>query len=196
MMQEEFFEFAAEFRRLTAALEKYKQNPTEAAAKADAYFHVLKKFSLQEVIAKASTWLEKENKFPSPAQWAGVVVRRAVDVPTMTPAEWSEHYRAEHCGYEDPPCTCPDCLHAGVNERPVRYVPTLDRDERTIEKRSPDGQRTVTAGHWAHGAELSGYYRARGNFWDACYKLGLMGVQTPRPLDGHLDRVLALGKVV
>ena len=171
MTQNDFAAFRIEYERMAAGLQRFKISPEEASKKLDVYFHVLKKFSLQDVQIKASRWLEKETKFPSAAEWAGVVSIRAVELALMTPAEWAEHMHAEQLGYEGECCECVLCVRAGVNEKPLRYVPTLDRDERTIQRLDPSGKKPVTVGHWAHGGELAGYYRAVADFWETAYRL-------------------------
>lgn len=75
-----------------------------------------------------------------------------------------------------------------------QLVPDADRDERDVRVR--EGNRIVTAGHWAHGAELARWYQARGDFWNRCYELGLMTrVQTAKadkvPLWKRLEQIFA-----
>jgi hypothetical protein len=175
MIQQDFDAFSREYRRLSAALERYKQSPVELASKADAYFHVLKKYPLTAVIAKADQWLEREAKFPKPAEWAAVIVRRAVELPVLSQDDAKDYRRAELLGWEDTPCGCSDCLKAGVHEKPLRFVPIEGRDGAYRKATDPLLNRTVTAGHWAHGFELFRWYDARASFYNRCLELGLRG---------------------
>jgi hypothetical protein len=168
--------FVVEFRRVSAALESYKRSPDELTAKADAYFHVLKRFDLPEVIAKADAWLQTETKMPKPAEWAGIVPRRPqVELSVMTDAESRDYRRAETLGFEDIPCACALCVQADVTEKPIRFVPDLDYQDRDRLVKDPLMNRVVCAGHWAHGAELARWYRARADFYNRCVELGLRG---------------------
>lgn len=178
MTQTDFEAFALEYKRLSAALERYKQGPAELATKTDAYFHVLKKFPLSDVIAKADTWLQSESKMPKPAEWAGVVVRRqGPEPPTMSESQAREYRAAELAGYELPPCTCGLCKEAGVSEKPLRFVP----QDPPVKVWDPLLNRLVTAGHWAHGWELFRWYQARADFYNRCVELGLRGERVLQP---------------
>lgn len=197
MTHADYTAFVAELTRLSHALERYKQSPEQLTAKADAYFHVLKSLPLREVTAKADAWLEKESKFPTPAQWkAQVIPQPPREIRTLTDAEAREYRRAESLGYEDAPCTCPQCLQAGVSEKHLRFVPDVDRDERDELVRDPIGNRIVVNGHWAHGRELAGYYRARADFWNKCGELGLIKPIKPQDrkresFQARLDRIFS-----
>lgn len=173
MTQTDFDGFVVEFSRLSSALERYKRTPGESAAKADAYFHVLKPFPLSLVIAKADTWLKTESKFPTPAQWAGTIVRKAVELPILTDSQAREQIRAEGLFYEDLPCRCAPCLEAGVNEKPLRFVPMEDASGAVV--RAKIGERVVVTGRWIHGWELFRWYDARANFYNHCVELGFRG---------------------
>jgi hypothetical protein len=83
----------------------------------------------------------------------------------MTEAEAREYQRAEALKYEDRPCSCQACKAAGVDWKPLRFVPEFTADGFDRKVRDPFKDRIVTAGHWAHGAELAGYWRARGEFY-------------------------------
>jgi hypothetical protein len=196
----DFDTFLAEFSRLSAALGRYKTTPQETAAKADAYFHVLKKFPITLVIAKADAWLATETDFPKPAQWAGQIVKAAVaPLPRLSPEDEREYLRAERLRYEDAPCGCAACRRAEVHEKPLRFVPEFT--EHDTERKVWCGDRIVTAGHWAHGQELFGFYRARADFWNHVAELGLLSkAQVKRdeklPLEDRLNRIFAKAKVM
>lgn len=175
--------FVREFARLSAALERFKPSSDESTARADAYFHVLKKFSLSDVIGKADRWLENETKFPKPVEWAMQIVKKRVDYRKMALTETIEHKRAESLGYEDPPCGCQSCVEAGVQERPLRYVPDQHADDDTDIKAEDAWGRLVTTGRWIHGWELFRWYEARGAFWNHCAELGLLDPPTKKKRD-------------
>jgi hypothetical protein len=173
--------FGLEFRRLSAALEKYRQAPGEIDAKIDAYFHVLKAHSLLDVKAKADTWLQTQTKMPKPAEWAGVIIRREVDVPVMLEREAREWRQAELSRWQGEPCGCQSCVEAGVNEKPLRFAPIFDGDT-ARQVKEPLSGRIVTAGMWLHGWPLFRWYDARATFYDTCLRLGLRGdVLNPKP---------------
>lgn len=192
--------FVAEFLRLSRALERFRQESAELAARADVYFHALKHLPLADLIAKADVWLRTETKFPKPADWAAVRRPPArADGPEMTLHEATLYRRAEAMGYEDPDsCDCLACVEADVSERPRRFVPEFMEDGRDRKVRDPIGQRLITAGHWAHGAELARWYSARAAFYAVCReKVGWepTGGITPSPPEivrsgrGRLTRV-------
>jgi hypothetical protein len=190
MIAADYDAFVAEFKRLSAALERFKQAPADLERRADAYFATLKGYTLAEVSAKADAWLSKETKFPAPAEWAGVIpARPALDLQVLTDAESRDYRDAERCGYERAPCECPRCVHAGVDEKPQRFVPEVGVQMR-------DGNRVVTAGYWAHGTELARWYAARANFWNRCFELGLVTIQErktveKRPFAERLEQLFA-----
>lgn len=174
MIDKDYEAFTREFARLSAALERFRSTPQEAAAKADAYFHVLKAFTLEQVIGKADRWLATETKMPRPVEWAGVVVPAATaPLRELTAREAAEYRQAEVSGYEGEPCACPSCVEAGVHDKPIRFVPDLDADDHPIHARDAGRNRVVTAGHWAHGHELARWYAAKFAFWNRCLELGL-----------------------
>ena len=171
MTQADYGAFMDEFRRLQITLDPYKRLPQETTARAEAYFHVLKKYQLHEVIAKADRWLATEDKFPKPAQWAGVIANRrtvAADVPQMSADDVREYRRAEALHYEDAPCGCPECKTSAVSEKCRRFVPEFNADG--TDRKVKDGDRIVTAGHWAHGVELARWYHAKADFYDKFYQ--------------------------
>ncbi len=139
------------------------------------YFKALRRVSLKEIQAGAEVCIQRGKHFPKPAEWLEAIPRRAeaVDVPVMEDAEAREYHRAETLKYEDAPCTCAACKEAHVEWKPVRFVPEFLADGSDRKVRDPIKDRIVTAGHWAHGWELAGYYRAKGAFYQKCLELGL-----------------------
>ncbi len=129
-----------------------------------AYFKALKRFPLAQVQAGADAWSIKGKFFPKPAEWIDSVPKArviAAEIMAMTEAESHEYRRAEALMYEDRPCRCLECRDI---DKPLRFVPTLDSDG--SEQKRLEGDRVVTAGHWAHGQELAGWYQARADFYD------------------------------
>lgn len=175
MMNADYDAFVGEFRRLAAALERYKLSPAETSAKADVYFQVLKKFTLIEVTAKADHWLASETRMPKPVEWASVIVRRTIVLNAMTLMEAQAYAAAEAAGWEGEACGCQSCVEAGVTDKPLRFVPDFDANDTTITKTNPlKNDRAVATGHWAHGDELRRWYVAKDAFWQKVAELKLM----------------------
>lgn len=178
----DFDTFFNEFKRLSAALDPYKRTPADTAAKADAYFHALKRLTITEVIAKADAWLATADKFPKPAQWAEQIIHRAAPpLPVLSASDVTEYLRAETLRHEDDPCGCRECREAEVSDKPLRFVPEFTPDDRDRKVRC--GERIVTAGHWAHGYELARFYQARADFWNRCVELGLLTKKAAQTAD-------------
>ena len=164
MTEQDYDAFLVEYKRLSAALERFKQTPEDVVRKSDVYFHVLKRFPLREVTAKADSWLARESKMPKPAEWAAVVITApAVEIPVLPEGAAREWLSAERDRWERTPCACRECAAAGVSDLPRRFVPEFDANGQDRHVRI--GGRIVTAGHWAHGQELAGYWVAREAFW-------------------------------
>lgn len=168
MTDQDYESFRREYLRLSAALERFKQSSEEQSRRLDAYFHALKAFPLGDVIAKADTWLAKETKFPKPAEWAGVIVRKVAPLPAMSDADARDYIRAEGLRYEDTPCWCPECVTAEVSEKPLRFVPLEPEQRKRL------GDRIVVAGRWAHGFELFRWYRSRADYYNAMAEKGFL----------------------
>lgn len=141
------------------------------------YFRALRPFALADLERAADAWTAKESRFPKPAEWRGSLLPdagRLHDIPVMIPREVREAMRAESLGYEDAPCGCDLCVQAGVHEKPLRFVPEFNDDDTDRKVFNPAQNRVMTAGHWAHGAELFRLYDAQASFWNTCYERGLM----------------------
>lgn len=147
------------------------------------YFKLLRRFGLAQVMGGARRWMEVGKRFPKPAEWIeSLPARISAEVPAMNEAEALVYRRAEALYWQDEPCACAECLEAGVDQKPVRFVP----EARIV--RDPAGNRLVTAGHWAHGWELFRCYEAQAEFWNHAYELGLMN---PRAKTKHEKLPLA-----
>lgn len=200
MIQADFDTFLGEFRRLSAAFDRFKQSPAEVSARADVYFHVLKKYPLTLVSAKADAWLETQVKFPKPGEWAGQVATKRVELRVMSEAESREYLRADHLGYDDPdPCACASCVAAGVQDRAethLRYVPMELPDGRTERAKLAGRDTIVTPGQWLHGWPLVRWYEARATFWSTAYAKCGIGEQQQRklarvPFEQRVARIFA-----
>jgi len=156
------------------------------------YFRTLRRFTLADVKAGADHWLAHGTKFPKPAEWSAAVPARIVagDARQMTHDEAIEWARADRLGFEDQPCLCSECVRAGVDEKPLRFVPDLDGDDRDIKAFNPLRNHLVTSGHWAHGDELARWYEARATFYAQFIErfganpsklLRAVGREAPRP---------------
>ena len=86
------------------------------------------------------------------------------DLRQMTTNELDEFQAAEKNLFWDNPCLCSECCRAGVDDRPVRFVPTLATDDEEERAYNPRRDTIQIAGHWAHGLELLRWYQARAAF--------------------------------
>jgi hypothetical protein len=166
MTEMQSLDFTRLMKRL-AVIFRLRAEEGDFAALAGSYFRALQRFELRDLERGADAWIQTQQRFPKPAEWRGAIPARTVEVPFLSDDQAREQLRAEGLGYEDAPCRCPDCLAAGVNEKPLRFVPE--------ERQGKIGERIVTVGHWAHGFELFRWYDARANFYNHCVELGLRG---------------------
>lgn len=169
MTDQDHVAYEREFDRLAAALTRYKLDPEVRRGRLESYWHVLRKFPIELVCAKADSWLETQSEFPSPAEWAAQIVSKKADLPVLTQTESAEYWRAEQLGFEDDVhCRCRDCVAAGLPDRAVnalRYVPREDVEGRPIRARDPFSGKVITPGLWLHGVGLVRWYEARARFW-------------------------------
>ena len=166
MTDGELFAFVDVFKGVQRVMGKRMTEGEEAQTHRD-YFRALRRFPLDQVRAGAEVWLQRGKYFPKPAEWIDAIPRRqesaAVNVPAMTEQESRDYHRAELMRYTAPPCTCKECLESGMDTQPMRFVPEFTAEDR--ERLLRDGDRIVTAGHWAHGWELARWYEARAFFY-------------------------------
>lgn len=191
MTQSEEFQFAEVVRGLERVFPKKRFEEHERTERLKVYAKAFRRFSLAQVSAGADAWLARGKFFPKPAEWIDAMPkqRASVEIPAMTTPEAEDYRRAERLRYEDAPCVCIACKQADVTEKALRFVPTYDADGQ--ERRMRDGDRIVTAGHWAHGRELAGWYRAKADFYDAMLKRFGMDLlsEKPRQRGGKLARM-------
>lgn len=164
MTETELFPFMDSFRGL-ARVFPLRGDDHEITQVGASYFRAMRRFDLRAVQAGAEVWLQKGERFPKPAQWIESIPPRTVviELQTLAEADAREYQRAESLKYEDAPCLCSSCQQASMTEKPLRFVPTLDRHG--LEMHALIGERIVTTGHWAHGEELARYYAAKNAFW-------------------------------
>jgi hypothetical protein len=129
------------------------------------YFKALRRYPLSAVQAGAEVWLQRGKRFPRPAEWIESIPPRntAPGLKQLSELDAANYRRAEQLRYEDAPCGCSSCKAAGVSDKPLRFVPEFDEYDR--DAHALLGERVITTGHWAHGAELAGYYRAKAEFY-------------------------------
>lgn len=128
------------------------------------YFRALRPFLLADLETAADAWIAKETRFPRPAEWRGHLPLDAAvirDVSVMTPRDARAYAEAEQMRWEGEPCKCHACREAGVDHRFLRFVPEFTPEDTDLKVYDPLRQRLVTAGHWAHGAELQRWYAAK-----------------------------------
>lgn len=151
------------------------------------YFRVLKAHEFGDVARAADSWAGREQFFPAPSQWLEAVARVPKGEPLLELSVEAarEYVDAQKRGYEAPPCTCSECVEAGVDERPMRFVPNEDRFGQ-FEQRTYRGL-VVLVGHWSHGFELARWYRAKAE----CYEV-MMRLKLGQRLTGAIGEDVAL----
>lgn len=183
MNEAEMFTFMDVVRGLLRVFPKRLDDIEQQRMSTD-YFKALRKFTLPQVQAGADAWVLRGKFFPKPAEWIDAIPRRttvAVDIPALSDAECADYHRAEKLRYDDAPCRCLRCREAGMTEKALRFVPEANQDGTNRQAR--DGERIVTAGHWAHGHELARWYEAKAAFYNAYYAAlankGMTGQRMP-----------------
>ena len=171
MTEDDFELFDRVFRRVVTAF-RLKLPPTELTALARLYFQVLDAATLDQVLDAGHVCIQQHKRFPTAADWlehidtprpvSGV---SGVDRRWLSHVETDELARATALRYEDDPCGCPACRQAGVDHRPIRFVPTTVLDGELDRAWNPSRNRVEVCGHWAHGDELVRYYTARDQFF-------------------------------
>ena len=168
MSDAEVFQFNDVFKGLSRVFPKRLQEH-ELQQMSGEYFRAMKHFTLTQVKAGADAWRQRGKFFPKPVEWMESIPRgrEAVKLPMLSDEEARDYRRAESLRYEDRPCSCAACRAASVSDRPLRFVPTVNGDG--TERQARIGDRTVIAGHWAHGQELARWYQAKADFYNAYY---------------------------
>ncbi len=184
----DYASFAATFTRLVTA-HRLKLKPAEAEELARTYFRVLEAHPIEAVILAGKRCLAKHRQFPKAADWLAELPptppRGGSDVRQMSADEAQIHDQAKQLGYEDEPCLCAECEHAGVMHRPVRFVPTERGDGDYERAFNPATKQVEIVGHWSHGIELQRWYAARDHFF---------ALKEKSPLRAMLDLVGVVGE--
>lgn len=164
----EYPTFSEAFRRVITAF-RLKLKAAEIDELTRTYFRMMTAYELDAVLAAGRVCIGKYRTFPKAADWLtelGPTTTRGCpeDLRHMSADELDVFEQAARTRYEDLPCACGACVHAGMTDRPLRFVPTLDGEsyERAY---NPRTGRVELAGHWAHGAELARWYAARDAFF-------------------------------
>lgn len=168
--------FATAFSRMMIPF-RLKLKATDRDELTRAYFGLLADRELEDVMAAGHRCIRKLKTFPRPVEWLGeltgttTAAAQPSDIRAMRLEEADELARAAALRWEDHPCLCQDCVRAGVDERPLRFVPTEVGVGDELE-RAFNARRSVVeiVGHWAHGEELARWYAARDAFFGLARK--------------------------
>lgn len=156
------------FRQLVRRVQPAKALEPDTAAD---YYEVLKGFHIDVLRRAAKDLATTHTFFPSTAEWheaAAALVAAQGPAPrarVMSVDQATEYARAQRLHYEDQPCSCARCFLAQVTDKPLRFVPDFDADDREVTAYHPLWKREVVTGHWAHGDELARWYRAKEKFF-------------------------------
>ena len=175
MTEQDVFGFTALVKRL-AAVFRVRTDTEDFKLLTSSYYRALSRQHLADLERGADAWIAGQQKFPKPLEWVQAIPRLRAPMPEMTHAQAIEYHEAERLFFEREPCHCDECVTYGCDWKPQRFVPEFTVDGRDRQILDPLRGKTVTAGHWAHGAELAGYYRAKGEFYAKCLELGLVAV--------------------
>ncbi|CAB4192187.1 hypothetical protein UFOVP1236_15 [uncultured Caudovirales phage] len=170
MKSSEVVQFSEVFYDLARVLVLRKMDDAERGQVLSAYFKALGGFDLSVVKAGADALAIRAKHFPTPAEWIDAMPRRLThpaDVPVMSEQQAQTWRAAETVYWERDPCACEACVAAGVDWKPGRFVPEVNGYDSERKVFDQGRAHIVTAGHWAHGAELAGYYEARGAYLSA-----------------------------
>ena len=160
--------FDRAFGRVCGAFRlKFKGN--EAEELTQTYFKLLEAYPLADVLVAGKRLMTVRQKFPMAADWImtldAMLAASHTTSPTTADVRQDEHdgtatyASAEAARWEGGPCGCAACVTAG--SRPIRFVPTCASADTYEQAYNPRTQRVQIVGHWAHGAELAAWYRAR-----------------------------------
>jgi hypothetical protein len=172
MTEGDYSTFATAFGRVCGAFGK-KGTRLDQEELTRTYFRVLDAHPLDAVIRTGRRLVETGRKFPLAVDWLDAVTRPPTverDVRQMTTSEVDAYAAAERARWTGQPCRCRECVRAGVDDRELRYVPTLkqffgDLADATEETAfNPRRKVEQIVGHWAHGEELARWYAAREAF--------------------------------
>lgn len=164
-MDSEMFSFVGLCNALMRVFPKRIEEYEKAQLHRD-YFKALRHVPYTQIEAGAEAWIQRGKYFPKPAEWLHAIptpAKTCTEAMPLSDVEARDYRHAVDVKYEDVPCHCPECASAHVTDKPIRFVPEFSADG-TDRRVVLDG-RIVTAGHWAHGAELARWWQARAAFW-------------------------------
>jgi hypothetical protein len=184
MLRTEFVTFDRAFGRVCGAFQR-KLKPAEQRDASRTYFLTMEDEPLELVLEAGKRCIQSFKHFPRVSEWLTEVqaLKPAAILPldrrhtTVTEGNIQEEAKRRH--YQDAPCACDGCCAAGVQDKPVRFVPTIIgvEEERAFNQQR---QRVEIVGHWAHGEELRRWYASRRAFLRA-FATDLHG-RTMRPV--------------
>lgn len=179
MTELDYEDFDQAFKRLVGYY-RLKMRTGEQVELSRTYFRLLEDHPLDVVLLAGKQWMGKHRRFPKAVEWREVIeTGNGPSAPAtarqMSTAELEEYAAAERDRFAGQLCLCSECCRAGVDDLPMRFVPTLIAEDEHERAYNPQRQRMQIAGHWAHGEELRRWYDAR----DAFYALA---VKHPRVL--------------
>lgn len=186
----DYAQFEKAFGRVLTAF-RLKLSAIERDELTRTYFKILDVHRIEDVVIAGKRCIEKHRTFPKAADWLAELAPVAATCPpdrrVMSVVEADELTRAVAMRFEDHPCLCSECVRAGIDAQPLRYVPSLRLDEDLEQAFDARRGRLEVVGHWAHGEELAAWYRARAAFYGLAQK-------TPRALLSAV--AVILGEVV
>jgi hypothetical protein len=164
----DFAKFETAFGRVLTAF-RVKLQTKERDDLTRTYFKILDAHAIDDVIAAGKRCIEKLRTFPKAVDWLDALGHTAVntcpaDRRSMSVDEADELARAVALRFEDHPCLCSECCRAGVDDRPLRFVPSSFGPEELERAFNPRTGKVEIVGHWAHGEELARWYEHRGAF--------------------------------
>lgn len=156
--------FERAFRRLSGAF-RLKLKPTQMTELLDVYGRAFETVSLADVLAGGKTCLTTCRRFPTVAEWIAALptpdpIATSAD-RVLSREEAAVLARAARLHYQDAPCACEACQHAGVTDQPLRFVPIEDETGRVARAFDPIRHQVVEVGQWIHGDALARWYAAR-----------------------------------
>jgi len=164
----DFAQFEKAFGRLMT-LFRLKLRPAEREELTRTYFKLLEAHDIADVLEAGARCGQKNRTFPKPVDWLAELDPMPAACPQdrrqMRVEEIDALDRATAMRYEDHPCLCSECVRAGIDDQPLRYVPTELTDDEYERAFNPRRGHLEVVGHWAHGDELARWYRARAELY-------------------------------
>jgi hypothetical protein len=155
--------FTKVFKKLAAhPLEKAPKHRLDELAKS--YFDQLKPYSTAAVIQAADNILKSSNRFPTVAEWIRAIgVDRAPESEPLRRLSADEARDYRNVSARRVPCSCTDCVSAGVSHLPIEFVP-IEVDGREQRAIDPFTGKIVPILREIHGGELRRWHDVRKSF--------------------------------